>query len=177
MKGNEEHTYSQYRSIEEATMPSVRRLSPAEIAVLEQRPLGARTQVAREYDAYVADFVAGDYGRGELAADERRTVVRGRLQAAARRRGLALRFRPGPGAALIFRVEAAPPPLAKPAATPAAGAGQRHDGAARRDGAPPRPPRRRQSAAARYHEVLPRWMREGNQPGRQDGSKRRSRGR
>ena len=76
-------------------MPSVRRLSPAEIAVPHQRLLGARTQVAREYDAYVADFVAGDYGRVELAADERRTVVRGRLQAAARRRGLALRFRPG----------------------------------------------------------------------------------
>jgi hypothetical protein len=151
MKGNEEHTYSQYRGIEEATMPSVRRRSPAEIAVLEQRPLGARTQVAREYDAYVADFVAGDYGRGELAADERRTVVRGRLQAAARRRGLALRFRPGPNPALIFRVEAA-----------------------RRDPVPPRPPRR-QTAAERYHEVLPRWMREGQPPGRREGSKRRAR--
>src|SRR6266542_3070297 len=145
-------------------MPSFRKLSGAEIAALEQPPLSERAQAVREYNTYVADFAAGDYGRVELAAGERRTVVRSRLQAAARRRGLALRFRPGPNPALIFHVEAAPPPLARPAPTPATGAEQRSGGAARRDGASPRPSRRRQTAAERYHEVLPRWMREGQPP-------------
>ena len=81
-------------------MPSVRKLSGAEIAALHQPSLSERAQRVREYDAYVADFVAGDYGRVELAAHERRTLVRGRLQAAARRRGLALRF---PEVLIIFR--------------------------------------------------------------------------
>ena len=155
-------------------MPRFRKLNAAEIAALEQRPPGARAQVAREYDAYVADFAAGDYGRVELAAHEQRKVVRVRLHAAARRRGLVLRFRPGPSKALIFRVEAAPP-LARPTPPPAAGANQRRGGPARRDGEPPRPPRRRQTATERYHEVLPRWMREGQQIGRHDGRKRRTR--
>jgi hypothetical protein len=48
----------------------------------------------------------GDYGQVDLAPEERRGVVRRRLHAAAARRGLALRFRPGPRAALIFRVTA-----------------------------------------------------------------------
>jgi hypothetical protein len=53
-------------------MPSLRKLSPASIAALEQIPLGTRAQVAREYDGYLAGFAAGDYGRAELAAGERR---------------------------------------------------------------------------------------------------------
>jgi hypothetical protein len=88
-------------------MPSLRSLSPAEIAALEQPRPGPRAQVAQAYDAYLADFAIGDYGRVELHDDERRDVVRTRLHAAARRRGLALRFRPGPGAAMIFHVLAA----------------------------------------------------------------------
>jgi len=156
-------------------MPSFRKLSEAEAAALRSRPLGARAQIAREYNAYLTDFAVGDYGRAELHDGERRATVRQRLQAAARRRGLALRFRPGPTPALIFCVEAAPAPLARPAPPPAAGAAHRSGGAARRDGAPPRPPRRRQTAAERYHEVLPRWMREGQQPGRRGDSKRRAR--
>ncbi len=156
-------------------MPSFRKLTAAEVAALRPRPLGARAQVAREYDEYLVNFAAGDYGRAELHDGDRRAAVRQRLQAAARRRGLALRFRPGPLPALIFHVEAAPPPLARPAPTPATGAEQRSGGAARRDGASPRPSRRRQTAAERYHEVLPRWMREGQPPGRRDGRKRRTR--
>jgi hypothetical protein len=155
-------------------MPRFRKFSAAEVAALEPPTLGARAQVAREYDAFLADFAAGDYGRAELHDGERRAVVRQRLQAAARRRGLALRFRPGPNPALIFHVEAAPPPLARPAPTPATGAEQRRAGEARsRDTTPPRPPRRRQTAAERYHEVLPRWMRAGQPPGRRGDSKRR----
>jgi hypothetical protein len=156
-------------------MPSLRKLSLAEIAALHQPALSARAQAVREYDAYLADCAAGDCGRVELADGERRAVVRGRLQAAARRRCLALRFRPGPSSALIFHVEAAPPPLARPVPTPAAGADQGRTGVTRRNPAPPRLPRRRQTPTERYQEMLPRWMRDGQQGGRRTGSKRRTR--
>jgi hypothetical protein len=157
-------------------MPSFRKLSPVEIASLEQPSIGARAQVAREYDAYVSAFVVGDYGRAELLAGERSKVVRGRLQAAARRHGLTLRFRPGPGPALIFRVEAAPPAVATPALPSLAGADRRRTDVNRqRNTTSPRPPRRRQTAAERYHEVLPRWMREERQSGRRNRSKQRTR--
>ncbi len=138
-------------------MPRFRKLSEAEIPV-NPPTLSARAQVAQAYDAHLAAFAIGEYGRAELIAGERRDTVRQRLQAAARRRGLALRFRPGPGL-LTFRVEAALVVVARPA---------------RRDPVPPRPPRR-QTAAERYHEVLPRWMREGQPPGRREGSNRRAR--
>jgi hypothetical protein len=155
-------------------MPRFRKLNSAQIAELEQRPISARAQVAREYDVHVADFAAGDYGRAELAAHERRTVVRGRLQAAAKRRGLTLRFRSGPGP-LTFRVDTAPPSIAKAAPMPVFGAEQQRDGTPRRDDVPPRPPRRRQTATERYHEVLPRWMRTGQSLVRRGGSKQRHR--
>lgn len=155
-------------------MPRFRKLNPAEIAALEQPMLGARAEVAREYDAYVADFTVGEYGRVVLAAGERRKVVRGRLQAAARRRGLVLRFRPGPSVALIFRVEAAPQ-MDMPVQLLAAEADQWRNGAAQNRAWPSRPSRRRQTAAERYHDVLPRWMRTGQPPARRAGSKRRAR--
>lgn len=153
-------------------MPSLRKLSKAEIAALEQPMPSPRAQVAQEYDTYLASFAIGDYGRVELHNDERRTVVRTRLHAAARRRGLALRFRPGPGAAMIFYVEAAPAQVA-PALLPAVD--QRRNEVARRDPRPRRSPRRRQTATERYQEVLPRWMRTGGQGDRRTGSKRRAR--
>ena len=176
--GRREHRIiaeTQFRSIaatEEPTMPRFRKLSEAEIPA-NPPTLSARAQVAQAYDAHLAAFAIGEYGRAELIAGERRDTVRQRLQAAARRRGLALRFRPGPGL-LTFRVEAALVVVARPAPPPAAGANQWSGGAARRDPVPPRPPRR-QTAAERYHEVLPRWMREGQPPGRREGSNRRAR--
>jgi hypothetical protein len=39
-------------------MPSFRKLSAAETAVLEQPPIGARAELAREYDAYLAEFAS-----------------------------------------------------------------------------------------------------------------------
>ena len=154
-------------------MPSFRKLNPDAIAAAEQRPLSTRAQVAQAYDALLAGFALGDYGRAELLEGERRGTVRRQLQAAAKRRGLALRFRSGPGP-LTFRVEAAPAPVQEPVGAPLVGA--QHDQATRRDPVPPRPPRpprRRPTAAERYHEVLPRWMREGQPPGRRGDSKRR----
>jgi len=107
---------------EDALMPAFRKVSPVEIAARDQPPIGARAEIAREYDTYLASFAAGDYGRAELFNGERRALVRQRLQAAARRRGLALRFRSGPGP-LTFHVAAAPaisatPPQKIVAATP-----------------------------------------------------------
>jgi hypothetical protein len=157
-------------------MPHMRKLSAAEIATAEQRPQSSRARVAREYDVYLSDFAPGEVGRAELALGEVRLQVRRMLHAAARRRGLALRFRPGPGPALIFRVEAAPSPKARPIPPPVAGVVQREDGVARqRELTRRRPPRRRETATERYHKLLPRWMRDGGQGGRRDGSKRRVR--
>jgi hypothetical protein len=156
-------------------MPSFRKLSVAETAALEHHSPSVRAQVAREYDAYLDGFAIGDYGRAELVDGERRALVRQRLQAAARRRDLTLRFRPGPGAALIFHVEAARPAVVRPILTPAADVDQPRDGTARRDQAPARPPRRRQTSAERYHEMLPRWMRTGDTAGMRSGWRRNDR--
>jgi len=156
-------------------MPAFRKMSPAEIAVFDQPSLGPRAQVAQAYDAYLAGFAAGDYGQAALIDGERRAVVRQRLHAAARRLGLALRFRSGPGP-LTFHVMVAPaisatPPREIVTATPL--------GAPTTDSRPPRPPRpprRRQTAAERYHDVLPRWMRAGQPGSRPNGiAKRRPR--
>jgi hypothetical protein len=140
----------------------------------------------------LSGFVAGDHGRVELGAGEQRPVVRDQLQAAARRRDLALRFRPGRGP-LIFSVEPAPARLAKRAPTltpapaePVARPAARVEAVVRRPAAPaatPEPPKpsraarerpaapqqrprgTRQPAASRYDDLLPRWMREGQQAG------------
>jgi hypothetical protein len=152
-------------------MPAFRKLSIAEVAALDQPLLGTHAQVVREYDAYLADFSAGDYGQAALIDGERRAVVRQRLHAAARRCGLALRFRSGPGP-LTFHVTPAPAISAPPheivaATTLAAPTGHS------RPPRPPRPPHRRQTAAERYHDLLPRWMRAGQQGGRQNGTAKR----
>lgn len=161
-------------------MPRLRKLNPVEAAALEKTAISAGAQVAREYDAYIADFVIGDYGRAELHEGERRDIVRRQLQAAARRRDYALRFRSGPGL-LIFHVDPLPAPVVASPTPPvgaplvgahSVGAAQRDD-SARRKPAPSRLPRRRPTAAERYHEVLPRWMREGQPPRRRGDSKRR----
>jgi hypothetical protein len=60
----------------------------------------------RAYDSYLSDLAVGDYGQVDPAPEERPGAMRRRLHAAATRRGLALRFRPGPRAALILRVTA-----------------------------------------------------------------------
>ena len=77
-------------------MPTFRKVDPIEIEP-KLPPLSKRSQVTREYATYLDGFAAGDYGRAALFDGERRALVRQRLQAAARRRGLALRFRSGPG--------------------------------------------------------------------------------
>lgn len=156
-------------------MPSFRKLSATEAAALDDSPVGARAEIMHTYDVYLADFVVGDYGRAEVLGDERRAVVRRRLQAAAGRRSLVLRFRLGPGP-LTFQVAAAPAistpaPQEQSATTPVPPATLD-----RRSPRPPQPSRQRKSAAERYRDVLPRWMRDGQHAGRKNGTtKRRSR--
>jgi hypothetical protein len=154
----------------ETTMPTFRKVDSIAIEP-KSLPLSKRFQVAQEYDAYLASFAVGDYGRATLFDGERRALVRQRLQAAARRRGLALRFRSGPGP-LTFRVTAAPemrpsPPHAPVEAAPVIAPVT--DGRLQR---PPRPPRR-QTATERYHDLLPRWMRAGQHGSRPNGIPKR----
>jgi hypothetical protein len=113
--------------------------------------------VALEYDEYLVGFAIDDYDRAEVGDDERRNVARARLHATARRRGLALRFRPGPGRAMIFCVVALP--VAAPTPAPAA---------VQRDKAAQRNSSSHQGGLSTecYRESLPRWMREGGQGGR-----------
>ena len=162
-------------------MPDLRKLSAAESAALEQPRLGTRAELARTYDGYLSDFAVGDYGRVELARDERRGVVRRRLHEAAARRGLTLRFRPGPRAALIFRVT----PPSEPARQMPRPLARQASPAPRADAPPseplgraaPRRPRPRQTASERYQAVLPRWMRSSEPSDRQEREKRRRRSR
>jgi hypothetical protein len=155
-------------------MPTFRKLDPID-GEPKPRPLSKRAQVAREYDAYVADFTVGDYGRAELLDGEQRALVRQRLQAAAKRSGLILRFRSGPGP-LIFQVTATPTISTPPPQEPSAITSVAPVTVDRRSQRPPRPPRQRKSAAERYRDVLPRWMRDGQHEGKRNGStKRRSR--
>ncbi|MBK9945135.1 MAG: hypothetical protein IPP13_26375 [Kouleothrix sp.] len=166
-------------------MPNFRKVNPTQESAPVQRPLSQRARVAQEYDAFLEGFAAGDHGRAEIVAGDRRALVRNRLQAAARRRGLLLRFRPGPGPALIFRVEAAPPRTrATPAAAPAKVAPAKvatlpSDLPVSTRIEPPRTPdlqrpRGVRQPAGRYDEVLPRWMRDA--PNSAGGSPRRGTG-
>lgn len=109
-------------------MARSRKADQQETRTVAERPLSTRARIAQEYDALLADFAVGDYGKVDLSADDQRLTVRSRLQAAARRRSMSLRFRPGPSTALIFHVHAADPaldalpaPAARPAAAPVPG--------------------------------------------------------
>jgi hypothetical protein len=157
----------------EAIVPSFRKLDSAEIQASMSCPRSERARVAQEYDALLEAFAVGDHGRAELVDDEQRLTVRQRLQAAARRRNLALRFRPGRGP-LIFRVDVAPLHPQRRIPSSAAELPDRENGHAAAQRAPEqRRPHRERPAGGRYDDVLPRWMREGGQAGQRGGSKRR----
>jgi len=145
--------------------------------MLEQPRLGKRAQLARAYDDYLSNFALGDYGQVDLAPGERRGVVRRRLHTAAARRGLALRFRPGPNPALIFQVippqqpRQASPRLVQQRPTPRADLTPSEPVG----GAAPQRPRPSQTASERYQTVLPRWMRGKKQSDRHERRKGRQR--
>lgn len=176
-------------------MARIRKAAHEDSSTAVERPLSTRARIAQEYDALLADFAVGDYGKVDLSDGEQRLTVRSRLQAAARRRRMSLRFRPGPSTALVFHVQAAAPQAAPapqpaepapaaqpkrvaPAQSPAQPQPSRPRQQAsqpeRRDTKPQRrepPPERREpqpprdSAAERWGRMLPRWMREGGRSG------------
>lgn len=98
-------------------MPIVRKLSPDEVRDIENKGKGQRKLVEEQYDVFLHEYSAGDYGEAVLEPNENRLTVRNRLKAAARRRNLSLNFRRTRDNVIRFQVESsmdAPqlPPLA-----------------------------------------------------------------
>ena len=85
-------------------MPTVRKLSPEEVHTIEYRGVGVRKLTEAQYDSFLAEYDAGDYGEAELEEDEKRLTVRNRLKAAASRRGLSLHFNRTTGNVVRFKV-------------------------------------------------------------------------
>jgi hypothetical protein len=63
-------------------MPNVRKLNHEEVRTIERKTLGLRRATEAEYDAFVRDFMPGDYGEAVLEPNEKRLTVRSRLKAA-----------------------------------------------------------------------------------------------
>jgi hypothetical protein len=85
-------------------MPIVRKLDPQEVQTLERKGKGQRKLIEEQYDAFLADYQAGEYGEAELEEDENRLTVRNRFKAAAARRGINLTFQRTTGNTLRFKV-------------------------------------------------------------------------
>lgn len=87
-------------------MPTFRKLTPEEQARVQG--IGPRKMVEIEYDRYLSEFSAGDYGEATLSEHETRLMVMNRLKSAATRRTpqLKLIFRRTSDPALLrFRVD------------------------------------------------------------------------
>jgi len=108
-------------------MPTVRKLSMDEVRTIENKGKGLRKLIEEEYDTFLYDYDAGDYGEAELSLDEKRLTVRNRLKAAAKRRGLAIDFKRTQGNVLRFKMSQPPqepPPLPPPPPPAAKGKGR-----------------------------------------------------
>ncbi len=86
-------------------MPTIRKLQVEEVQNLNKKKESARSQVAQEYDGYLADFQPEDYGEATVDENESKLTVRNRIKAAAGRRGLKLTFLRTSGPAVRFKVE------------------------------------------------------------------------
>jgi hypothetical protein len=167
-------------------MPTVTKLVPDTVTFV--RGVSERQRIAALYDALLADFAAGDWGDVLLEAGDERAVVSRRLKAAAARRDLAVHFRQRRDDRLRFQVVAAPAKVARPD-VPVAHA-EMPDPLEDTQPVPVAPPLASQSPRSRerreparrqttqrYQDVLPRWMRDGEQapPHRPLRPKRRDR--
>jgi hypothetical protein len=85
-------------------MPTVRKLAPQEIEVIEGKGKGPRKLTEEQYDSFLADYDVGDYGEASVDEDEKRLTVRNRFKAAAGRRGIGLHFLRTTGDVIRFRV-------------------------------------------------------------------------
>ena len=88
-------------------MPTVRKLSPEEIQTLERKGKGTRRLVEEQYDAYLREYMPGEYGEAIPDENEQKATVRNRLKAAAARQGLTLIFQRTRDNRLRFKVDAA----------------------------------------------------------------------
>jgi hypothetical protein len=96
-------------------MPTMRKLTPAEVAALEQPQPSQRQLVAEEYDRMLAGFTAGNIVEVELDPDDDRRVVRNRFKAAAQRRQLSITFLPNREGILRFKLRSNIPRSQQPA--------------------------------------------------------------
>jgi hypothetical protein len=87
-------------------VPTLRKLTPAEVAALEKRASPSRHLVAEEYDRMLAGFGAGNVVEVELDPDDDRRTVRNRFKAAAQRRDLLITFLPNREGILRFKLRA-----------------------------------------------------------------------
>jgi hypothetical protein len=85
-------------------MPTVRKLAPEEVHTIENKGKGQRKLTEEQYDRFLAEYEAGDYGVAELDEDEKRLTVRNRLKAAATRRGYGIEFKRTNGNIIRFKV-------------------------------------------------------------------------
>jgi hypothetical protein len=85
-------------------MPTLRKLVPEEIQTIENKGKGLRKLTEEQYDQFLAEYDADEYGEAELSDDEKRLTVRNRLKAAAGRRGLRLNFLRTTGSIIRFKV-------------------------------------------------------------------------
>jgi len=85
-------------------MPHLRKLEPEEIKSLSHPRKGIRKRTAEEYDALLGEYAEGDYGMAEPLPDEKRTTIRNRLIAAAKRRHLGIEFKRTRGDILRFKI-------------------------------------------------------------------------
>lgn len=100
-------------------MPSMRKLSADEVREIENKGKGQRKLIEEQYDAFLSDYAAGDYGEAMLEPGENRLTVRNRLKAAARRRSLAIDFRRTKEDLLRFQVVTAASAPEVPVSIPA----------------------------------------------------------
>src|SRR5262245_25983631 len=95
-------------------MPTMRKLTPAEVAALESREVSRRAIVAEEYDRMLAGFTAGNIVEVELDPDDDRRTVRNRFKAAAQRRELSITFLPNRECILRFKLRSNIPRSSQP---------------------------------------------------------------
>jgi hypothetical protein len=113
-------------------MPKVRKLTKEEVLLLENKGKGMRALIAAEYDQFLEDYTIGDYGEVELEPDDRRTTVRNRLRAAARRRGFDILFFRTRGSTIPFKIVELIPETLEPSASVASSTNSASEGLPRR---------------------------------------------
>lgn len=86
-------------------MPSIRKLSPDEVQERKHGKPSQRSMVAREYDTMLGQFDIGDWGEVMVDTSEKRLTIRNRLQAAAERKTVKLRFFRTQGPVIRFEVQ------------------------------------------------------------------------